>query len=155
MLRRVEKRNIPPQVKEDLDEIREIVQSTLNKTRSLSQALHPAILDTGGLEQAIDWYVPVFQKQTGIPVHLEIRGENPGVGDHIAIHVTVWFRKGLNNIAKHAQSPEAWVTLAFEDEWLKLEIRDRGVGLPPAATPDTTGSVWWRCGSGRSCSAAH
>ena len=139
MLRRVEKQNIPPQVKEDLDEIREIVQSTLNKTRSLSQALHPAILDTGGLEQAIDWYVPVFQKQTGIPVHLEIRGENPGVSDHIAIHVYRVVQEGLNNVAKHAQSPEAWVTLAFEDERLMLEIRDRGVGLPAAGTPGRHG----------------
>ena len=135
MLRRVEKQPLPPGVKEDLDEIREVVQSTLDKTRSLSQALHPAILDTGGLEQAVDWYIPVFQKQTGITVHLEQRGTNPGVSDHVAIHIYRVVQEGLNNIAKHAQSPEAWVRLEFEPGRLVLEIRDRGVGLPPAGTP--------------------
>ena len=135
MLRRVEKQDIPQRAKEDLDEIRDIVQSTLNKTRSLSQALHPAILDTGGLEQAIDWYVPVFQKQTGITVHLDRRGQNPGVADHVAIHVYRVVQEGLNNIAKHSQSPEAWVRLEFEADRLVLEIQDRGVGFPAAANP--------------------
>jgi signal transduction histidine kinase len=134
MLRRVEKQDIPERAKQDLDEIRDIVQSTLDKTRSLSQALHPAILDTGGLEQAIDWYVPVFQKQTGINVHLELAGQNPGVADQVAIHVYRVVQEGLNNIAKHAQSPEAWVRLEFEPNRLVLEIRDRGVGLPPAGS---------------------
>jgi signal transduction histidine kinase len=135
MLRRVEKQDIPQRAKEDLDEIRDIVQSTLNKTRSLSQALHPAILDTGGLEQAIDWYVPVFQKQTGITVHLDQRGQNPGVADQVAIHVYRVVQEGLNNIAKHAQSAEAWVRLTFESDRLVLEIQDRGVGFPAAANP--------------------
>lgn len=135
MLRRVEKQPIPQRVKEDLDEIREVVQSTLDKTRSLSQALHPAILDTGGLEQAIDWYVPVFQKQTGITVHLEQRGHSPGVSDHVAIHVYRVIQEALNNIARHAHSPEAWVRVEFEASRLVVEVRDRGVGLPPAGSP--------------------
>ena len=139
MLRRVEKQPLPPGVKEDLDEIREVVQSTLDKTRSLSQALHPAILDTGGLEQAIDWYIKVFEKQTGIAVHMEKRGQNPGVSDHIAVHIYRVVQEGLNNVAKHAQSPEAWVRLEFEPRKLILEIRDRGVGLPPAGTPGRHG----------------
>ncbi len=134
MLRRVEK-DIPERAKQDLDEIRDIVQTTLDKTRSLSQALHPAILDTGGLEQAIDWYVPVFQKQTGITVHLERSGRSPGVADQVAIHVYRVVQEGLNNIAKHAQSPEAWVRLEFQPDRLILEIRDRGVGLPAAGGP--------------------
>jgi signal transduction histidine kinase len=135
MLRRVEKQNIPAQTKSDLDEIREIVQSTLDKTRSLSQALHPAILDTGGLEQAIDWYVPVFQKQTGIRVHLDRSGQNPGVADQVAIHVYRVVQEALNNVAKHAHASEAWVRLSFEPHRLVLEIRDRGIGLPPDGSP--------------------
>jgi len=135
MLRRVEKQNIPAQTKSDLDEIREIVQSTLDKTRSLSQALHPAILDTGGLEQAIDWYVPVFEKQTGIKVHLDRSGKNPGVADQVAIHVYRVVQEALNNIAKHAHASEAWVRLAFEPDRLVLEIQDRGIGLPPDGGP--------------------
>jgi signal transduction histidine kinase len=139
MLRRVEKQEIPQRVREDLDEIRDVVQSTLDKTRSLSQALHPAILDTGGLEQAIDWYLPVFRRQTGINVHLERRGGNPGVPDHVAIHIYRVVQEALNNVAKHARTNEAWVRLIFDAGTLTLEVEDRGTGLPLARTPGRHG----------------
>jgi len=65
MLRRAEKR-LPADSPfcADLREVREVAQVTLEKTRSLSQLMHPSILDEGGLEKAIDWYLPVFEKQT-------------------------------------------------------------------------------------------
>ena len=58
----------------DLREVREVAQATLEKIRNLSQLLHPSILDDGGLEKAIDWYLPVFEKQTGIKVRYEKNG---------------------------------------------------------------------------------
>jgi signal transduction histidine kinase len=58
----------------DLREVQEIVQSTLEKVRTLSHALHPVILDEIGFEGALDQYLPGFQKQTGIEVHYEKSG---------------------------------------------------------------------------------
>ena len=46
----------------DLREVQEIVQSTLEKVRSLSHALHPVILDEIGFESALDQYLPAFRK---------------------------------------------------------------------------------------------
>lgn len=43
--------DLPPTFRESLQEVREITQATLEKTRSLYQSLHPAILDDGGLER--------------------------------------------------------------------------------------------------------
>src|SRR5205814_3494782 len=45
-------------LRSDLREVQETVQSTLNSVRSLSQALHPVILDEAGLESTLDWYIP-------------------------------------------------------------------------------------------------
>ena len=36
----------------------ETVQTTLESVRSLSQALHPVMLDEAGLESTLDWYIP-------------------------------------------------------------------------------------------------
>src|SRR6202158_3983367 len=66
LLSRVEKQ--VPQgapLRQDLQEVREIAQSTLNNIRSLSQALHPVLLDEQGLESALDWYIPMVERQTG------------------------------------------------------------------------------------------
>src|SRR5437867_1894080 len=41
----------------ELSEVREIAQSTLEHLRSLSQPLHPSILDDYGLEKALGWYL--------------------------------------------------------------------------------------------------
>ena len=130
LLERAERQNAVPQLRSGLHEVREVAQDALEKTRSLSQALHPAILDTGGLEQAIEWYVPVFEKQTGIAVALERRGSCGEVPDHIAIHVYRILQEALNNLARHSRSARAWVRVEYGPERLRLEVEDRGVGIP-------------------------
>src|SRR5580658_8833272 len=50
----------------DLQEVRQIAQDTLDRVRSLSQALHPVMLDEAGLESTLDWYIPTVERQTGI-----------------------------------------------------------------------------------------
>ena len=52
------------QLRTDLLEVREIAQTTLDKVRSLSQALHPVMLDEAGLEPTIEWYLPVVERQS-------------------------------------------------------------------------------------------
>jgi signal transduction histidine kinase len=50
----------------DLQEVREIAQSTLNNIRTLSQALHPVLLEESGLESTLDWYIPTAERQLGL-----------------------------------------------------------------------------------------
>jgi signal transduction histidine kinase len=130
MLARAAKQDAPPSFRESLQEVREIVQSTLEKTRSLYQSLHPAILDDGGLEQALAWYLPVFQKQTSIQVQYQKTGASPVVADGVAIHVYRVVQEALNNLAKHSKSQRAWVRLELAPDHLRLEVEDHGVGLP-------------------------
>ncbi len=133
MLRRAEKKGLPPDspFREELQEAREVAQATLEKIRSLSQVLHPTILDDGGLEKAMDWYLSTFEKQTGIVVKYEKAGVSPRIADRIAINIYRVLQEALNNVARHSQSPVAWVRVRFAPDRLHLEIEDRGVGMPP------------------------
>ena len=135
MLARAARQDVPPSFRESLQEVREIAQSTLEKTRSLYQSLHPAILDDGGLEQAFAWYLPVFEKQTGIKVQYQKSGISRVVADGVAIHVYRVLQEALNNLAKHSKSSLAWVRLEFAPDRLHLEVEDRGVGLPAVKSP--------------------
>ena len=135
MLSRTRRQHCPPALVGDLDEIRTIAQDALDKTRSLTQTLHPSILDDGGLEEAIDWYLTVFERQTGIHVVLEKSGvsrelENQ-LGEGMPIHVYRVLQESLNNLARHSKSISAWVRVRFSDESLELEVEDRGIGLEP------------------------
>jgi two-component system sensor histidine kinase DegS len=113
----------------DFEEVREIVQSTLDKVRALSQALHPVVLDDAGLEGALNLYLPGFEKQTGIAVHYEKDGDSRVVDRGVAIHVYRVLQEALNNVARHSKSPQADVRLRFRPEALVLEVEDRGVGF--------------------------
>jgi signal transduction histidine kinase len=102
----------------------------MEKIRSLSQVLHPTILDDGGLEKAIDWYLPTFEKQTGIVVKYTKTGTSPPVSDRVAINVYRVLQEALNNLAKHSESQTAWVRVRFTPERFNLEVEDHGRGLP-------------------------
>jgi signal transduction histidine kinase len=131
MLRRAEKR-LPADSPfcADLREVREVAQATLEKTRNLSQLMHPSVLDDGGLEKAIDWYLPVFEKQTGIKVRYEKKGGGPAITDRVAIHVYRVLQEALNNLARHSGSTLAVVRLGFPPGRLNLEVEDHGTGIP-------------------------
>src|SRR5205807_127440 len=59
----------------DLQEVLVTVQTTLESVRTLSQALHPVMLDEAGLESTLDWYIPNVERQTGIAISYEKQGE--------------------------------------------------------------------------------
>jgi len=143
MLSRTRRQHCPPQLTADLDEIRGVAQEALDKTRSLTQALHPSILDDGGLEEAIDWYLSVFEKQTGIHVTLEKSGVSRELehqlGDDMPIHVYRVLQESLNNLARHSRSLSAWVRVRFSAELLELEIEDRGIGLESESQANSRG----------------
>ena len=131
MLSRSRRLHCPPPLLEDLDEIRSAAQQALDKTRSLTQSLHPSILDDAGLEETVDWYISLFQKQTGIYVVLEKSGSSREMGGDRLIHVYRVLQESLNNLARHSRSLTAWVRLRFAGDTLQLEIEDSGIGLQP------------------------
>jgi signal transduction histidine kinase len=117
----------------ELLEVREIAQAALDKVRSLSQALHPVMLEEAGLESTLDWYLPVFEKQSGIKISYAKSGAPFALDGDAAIHVYRVAQEALNNMARHSQGKEAWVRLSFQLQGLALEVEDHGSGLtlPP------------------------
>jgi signal transduction histidine kinase len=113
----------------DLLEIREIVQTTLDKVRSLSHALHPVILDEVGFESALEAWLPSFEKQTGIEVRYDKRGEGCELDREVSIHLYRVLQEALNNVARHSNSKCADVRLRFLPQAVVLEIEDEGIGF--------------------------
>jgi signal transduction histidine kinase len=115
--------------KATLEEIRLIVQSTLEKVRSLSHALHPVALDEVGLESAIESYLPNFQRQHGIDVRYEKSGTPREIDSDAAAHLYRVLQEALNNAARHSGSQRVTVRLHFQPETVVLEVEDYGSGF--------------------------
>jgi signal transduction histidine kinase len=113
----------------DLQEVRQIAQETLERVRSLSQALHPVMLDEAGLERTLDWYIPTVERQTGVAISYEKRGAAFELNGSAAVQIYRVVQEALNNVARHSGSKQAWVRLRFLDATLELEVEDHGVGF--------------------------
>jgi signal transduction histidine kinase len=113
----------------DLREVREIAQNTLDSVRTLSQALHPVMLEEAGLESTLDWYLPTVEKQTGIAISYEKSGKAFPVRGSKAIHIYRIVQEALNNVTRHSEARQAWVRFRFLDDALELEVEDHGIGL--------------------------
>ena len=114
----------------DLHEVLQTVQTTLENVRSLSQALHPVMLDEAGLESTLDWYIPTVERQTGIAISYEKQGQPFAVDGGAGVHVYRVLQEALNNVARHSGAKQAWVRLRFLPRSLELEVEDRGTGFP-------------------------
>src|SRR5205823_8040744 len=73
-------------LREELREVCEIAQATLDNVRGLSQTLHPSMLDDAGLEHAIAWYISGVERQIGIHVSYERSGPAVTVSSAVGIH---------------------------------------------------------------------
>ena len=113
----------------DLKEVNEIAQSTLNNIRTLSQALHPVLLEEAGLESTLDWYIPTVERQAGLTLHYEKTGQPYAVETGAGVHVYRVLQEALNNVSRHSGAREAWIRLKFSANSLELEVEDHGTGF--------------------------
>ncbi len=116
-------------LREDLKEVQEIAQSTLNNIRTLSQALHPVLLEEAGLESTLDWYIPTVGRQTGLALHYEKTGQPFPVEMSAGVHIYRVLQEALNNVRRHSGASDAWIRLRFSPDSLELEVEDHGAGF--------------------------
>ncbi len=116
-------------LRSDLHEVRQTAQDTLDRVRSLSQALHPVMLDEAGLESTLDWYIPTVERQTGIAISYEKQGTPFPVDANAAVQIYRILQEALNNVARHSGAKQVWVRLRFLPADLELEVEDHGRGF--------------------------
>jgi signal transduction histidine kinase len=128
----------------DLQEVLQTVQTTLDNVRSLSQALHPVMLDEAGLESTLDWYIPNAERQTGITISYEKLGTAFAVDGGAGVHIYRIVQEALNNVARHSGAKEAWVRLRFLPHTFELDVEDHGAGFTEGRSKRGIGLVAMR-----------
>ncbi len=110
-----------------------VAERCLKEMRTLSYLLHPPLLDEDGLASALAWYIKGFAERSGIKVVLKVP---PNFGRLPQDVETTLFRvvqEGLTNIHRHSKSPIAGIRLSRRPTGVKLEITDKGQGMPTKA----------------------
>lgn len=131
-------------LRQELREIGELAQTTLDRVRGLSQSLHPSILEDAGLESTVEWYLSTVERQLGISVTYESNGTPLPVDTTAGIHVYRVLQEALSNVARHSGARHAWVRLHAKDGMIMLDVEDHGKGLNGAGSGRGLGIVGMR-----------
>jgi two-component system sensor histidine kinase UhpB len=97
--------------------------------RALSHHLHPAVLEHAGLGPALRSHCADVGRLTGLELMLTVDPDLEPIRGEAALCVYRVVQEALQNIAKHAASHRAEITLSRADEDLLLSIADRGGGF--------------------------
>jgi PAS domain S-box-containing protein len=122
-----------PKARQALSAGLEVAEQSLNEMRTLSYLLHPPLLDEDGLASALAWYVKGFAERSEIKIDLKV---SPNFGRLPQEVETTLFRvvqESLTNVHRHSKSPTASIRLSRRATEVKLEIADKGQGMPAKA----------------------
>jgi signal transduction histidine kinase len=111
---------------------RELVQTTLDDTRSLSRLLRPQILDDLGLEAALRW---LARSVDGVRVELSLPAEMPALDDEISTLLFRVAQEALSNALRHSGAGRMVIDVGVRPsgQSLRMDIRDDGRGCDIAA----------------------
>lgn len=112
-----------------LHESRSLADDLLSRVRQITQQFRPRILDDLGLRPALEWHVGLFERQTSIAVDLEITLSAARLSGELETAIFRVVQEALTNVARHAGSPRASVTITRDDAHVLVEIVDRGQGF--------------------------
>ncbi len=119
---------------EQVHEVWRKVTQLASDVHSMSQRLHPAILDDLGLKEALTEQCWAFSERTGIPVQFESASESTRPAADVSLCFYRVAQEGLHNIAKHAGATSVHLTLSSSEEKCTLRIEDNGQGFDTSET---------------------
>jgi signal transduction histidine kinase len=117
---------------DSLQEANLLVIRSLERARSLSLELHPAILDDLGLVAALRWELHRYEQRTGQSVHFdEVDLDDTTLRPELKITAYRIIMEALTNVARHAQAGQVWLDLHRQEGRLLIKIKDDGRGFEP------------------------
>ncbi|HEV2424233.1 MAG TPA: PAS domain S-box protein [Terriglobia bacterium] len=125
-----------PKAGKTLDESISLVEEATREIRTFSFLLHPPALDGACLGSALRWYADGFAQRTKIRVDCEVSPGLERLPEEVEAALFRVAQEALTNVYRHSGSQTARVRLAFDNDEITLEIRDRGKGLPPGILED-------------------
>lgn len=109
--------------------ILELVDESIQTVRRIATDFRPGVLDTLGLNAAIEWQAEEFQKRTGIECRINERMADPPADQQRATALFRIFQESLTNVARHSGATEVNVSLSRQNGSVVLQVKDNGRGI--------------------------
>ncbi len=114
---------------EKMGKIKAYFEQTIEDIRRMSNDLAPSVLNEFGLTNALKNLCRGFSQSASIPVEFKSTGSTQQLPKKSRIYIYRICQEALTNAIKHAQAKHIEVKLDFEENTIKLEIKDDGCGF--------------------------
>jgi len=112
-----------------VEEVRKLIELSLQEIRTLSYLLHPPLLDELGLPSALRWFVRGFENRSGITIALTMQDDMERLPPPVESALFRVIQEALTNIHRHSESATAEIRLARSAQDVVLEVADQGRGI--------------------------
>jgi len=133
-------RHTPEQVQEELGRVRVLLRDGVTEIRRFMFDLRPSMLEDRGLVPTLRHFVDEYNRFFAMRVSLEVGDTLPRLTKDQDLTIFRIAQEALQNIRKHAQTPEVRITLESSGSDLCLRIVDRGKGFDPATVVSRPGA---------------
>ena len=113
----------------DIDEVRNLIEQTIQDTRSLIFDLCPPFLYELGFEKALEWLVEEIQKEHGVTALFKNDEKPKPLDDDVQVLLFRTVNELLINIVKHAHAQKAKVSLKRDKDNIQINVEDDGIGF--------------------------
>ncbi|MFZ3137570.1 MAG: CHASE3 domain-containing protein [Thermodesulfovibrionales bacterium] len=126
---------------ESMNEIRNLIEQTIQYTRSLTFELSPPILYELGLEAGVEWLGEQILRRHGINFEFEDDRKSKPLNDEARILLFQAVREVLINVAKHAQAHNARVSIQRDNDNIRINVEDDGIGFDASKIDSFLGDI--------------
>jgi signal transduction histidine kinase len=127
------------EIREQLNETREITERTILDMRRLISDLSPVVLDQFGLAAAIRQLCKRLEASSGIKMTLKLE-PIPEITRKLQMVIYRIVQECCNNVAKHSRASNVNISLRSADEIIELRVADNGVGFDATKVDQKTDS---------------
>lgn len=117
-----------PESQAQLQRMQQMAQQVMEQVRTLSETLHPRVLDDLGLAPALQ-HLARKTTERGIATTAETAGADAAIPAHVASVLYDVAREAVANAARHAAPEHVELVLTTEQGKARLDVRDDGQGM--------------------------
>jgi len=122
-----------------IGEIKQMLRDAIEKCRSLSHELSPAVLHQSSLGETFHWLAGQMEAKHGLAVRIETRGVVDSPSESLRTFLYKAAQELLFNVVKHAGTQQARLRLRRVRGRLCMTISDQGQGFDPRRLAPTAG----------------
>jgi signal transduction histidine kinase len=106
-----------------------LLESTIREIRSLTFRVRPPILDTAGIDTALEWLCSSIHDDYGLQIDFSSDSQSKTLSAEVRYSLYQAVREVLLNVVKHAKVEKAQLLIKTDNHSLVVHVSDNGVGF--------------------------